>query len=976
MKTYNIGIDFGTTKTLVAYYDDEEDKPVIAHLGRERNSIPTSVFLSADGTWLFGEDADDQASDEQQIDRYATAFKLKLGSPSPALQLFTPSGFQSFTALELTAKFLEHVRILCENEVFNGHKVTGAVITHPAMFGPAQVEDLRAAALQAGFDKVRLMREPEAAGLAFCELCPQEAFTGTALAVDWGGGTLDLALVSRDADGDITVQDRYTAGSNTLGGNFLDEFIWKDAQKKLKTKGEDITQDPAHIQLVQKKRVRLLKERLSKMKTGRLILPGELGPHSALEYSREDLERIIRPEIRKGISEVSQLLKSIKTSSLVPDQALLIGGSSQIPLISKLITDNAGIDCKRWQYSHEAVALGAALSAEEHGDDDEEAEPSVYQVSINPQQLRTGARLSIKIEGVNIQFRVQPHSKVGTEILLPAEQTKGLGPLRLILINPAPSKTKSKSQDQGKTNNRPQKPKLPLFEQASRLIYGAAGCPCDPQQGFDILFQGAQQGDVGCMIDLAGFYEEGMYLPYNPGKARSLLLQAVAAGSKVAVASLYSSGLDEQAHPLPEEKKGQMWLRAVSDLDHENPADCDDSRYLNLFGLYMMEKDFQSASDCLGKVKDSWLVPLYRELLTATQSIYKISDEEISKQEKIRLYRTAEAALNRILQHHSPLSSACYNILVSFYSGEESPLYNLQKALECAHQGALLGDPECVEDEYDIGTNYGANDNGDIAGTTNNRILSLARYGQYGRPDEDAIPGVTLDIEASAVGKMIGIPNVSELPENHASWVNESHDFGPDVIIENRNSIPLTNLTLTLRCAAGIFQHHIGQIQAGEQCCLSPGFGELEGWPELASGDELCLSRGNQCCYLKTSDALIALASPDTYPLAAAWSTGFFGGRTLQVCNLGDGPVQIRIKKRSNNAVATVWINPRDVAGVGWGEFSDNASVTEGEVVFFVVEGYDLTAGIITGESDGNAGWKKALKVAGSAALFTLGLGN
>lgn len=972
MKTYNIGIDFGTTKTLVAYYDDEEDKPVIAHLGRERNSIPTSVFLSADGTWLFGEDADDQASDEQQIDRYATAFKLKLGSPSPALQLFTPSGFQSFTALELTAKFLEHVRILCENEVFNGHKVTGAVITHPAMFGPAQVEDLRAAALQAGFDKVRLMREPEAAGLAFCELCPQEAFTGTALAVDWGGGTLDLALVSRDADGDITVQDRYTAGSNTLGGNFLDEFIWKDAQKKLKTKGEDITQDPAHIQLVQKKRVRLLKERLSKMKTGRLILPGELGPHSALEYSREDLERIIRPEIRKGISEVSQLLKSIQTSSLVPDQALLIGGSSQIPLISKLITDNAGIDCKRWQYSHEAVALGAALSAEEHSD--EEAEPSVYQVSVNPQQLRTGARLSIKIEGVNIQFRVQPHSKVGTEILLPAEETKGLGPLRLILTSPALSKTKS--QDQVETNNTPQKPKLPLFEQASRLIYGAAGCPCDPQQGFDLLFQGAQQGDVGCMIDLAGFYEEGMYLPYNPGKARSLLLQAVAAGSKVAVASLYSSGLDEQAHPLPEEKKGQMWLRAVSDLSHENPVDSDDSRYLYLCDLFLQECVFQRASDCLGKVKDIWQVPLYRELLTATQSLYKISDEGISKQEKIPLYRTAEAAINRILQHHSPLSSACYNILVSFYRDEESPLYNLQKALEYAQYGAHLGDPDCVLAEHHIVTNYGANNNRNITSKFVDRLVSLARYGQYGKADEDAIPGITLSIGDPLVGRIIGIPNVGELPDDNEPWVNEGRDFGPAVIIENTSSAQLTNLTLTLRCAAGIFQHHIGQIQAGEQCCLSPGFGELEGWPELASGDELCLSRGNQCCYFKTSDALIALASPDTYPLAAAWSTGFFGGRTLQVCNLGDSPVQIRIQKLSNNAVATVWINPRDVAGVGWGEFSDNTSVTEGESVVFLVEGYAPTVGIITGESDGNAGWKKALKVAGSAALFTLGIGS
>ena len=897
MKTYNIGIDFGTTKTLVAYYDDEEDKPVIAHLGRERNSIPTSVFLSEDGTWLFGEDADDQASDEQQIDRYATAFKLLLGSPSPALQIFTPSGPQSFTALELTAKFLEHVRILCENEVFNGHKVTGAVITHPAMFGPAQVEDLRAAALQAGFDKVRLMREPEAAGLAFCELCPQEAFTGTALAVDWGGGTLDLALVSRDADGDITVQDRYTAGSNTLGGNFLDEFIWKDAQKKLKTKGEDITQDPAHIQLVQKKRVRLLKERLSKMKTGRLILPGELGPHSALEYSREDLERIIRPEIRKGISEVSQLLKSIKTSALVPDQALLIGGSSQIPLIGKLITDNTGIACKRWQYSHEAVALGAALSAEAHANNEEDAE-------------------------------------------------------------------------------KPQAPKLPRNEQASRLIYGAAGSPCDPQKGLDILFQGVKKGDVGCMIDLAEYYEDGVYLPYNPGKARSLLLQAVAAGSKVAVASLYSSGLDEQANPLPKEKKEQMSLRVVSDLNHENPVDSDDLRYLYLCVIFLEEFDFQRASDCLGKVRDSWQVPLFREFITAMPALQRISDEGISKQEKIPLYRTAEAALTRILQHNSPLRSKCYNRLFSFYSDEESPLYNLQKAQECAHHGAVLGDPGCVLAEYHFSSNNEANDGENLGVMVANRLLSLARYGQYGKADEDAIPGITLRIGNPLVGKMIGIPNVSVLSKNNEPCINKSRDFGPAVIIENTSSSPLANLTLTLRCAAGIFQHRIEQMQAGEQSSLTPGLGELENWPDLTSDDELCISRGSQRCYFKAYDVLIALMSHDTYPLAAVWATGFFGGRTLRVINLGDSPVQIKIHKVSNEAVATVSINPEDVAEIGWREFSDGSSVTEGEMVLFEVEGYAPTAGIITGESDGNAGWKTALKIAGGAALLSMGIGS
>lgn len=112
MDKNSIGIDFGTTKTLVAYPSDHEHRPEIANMGRERYSLPTSAFMGEKGAWEFGDDADDYACDPYLADRYTSKFKLKLGSSSPVLQIFGEQGFDTYTALDVTAKYLEHIRCL------------------------------------------------------------------------------------------------------------------------------------------------------------------------------------------------------------------------------------------------------------------------------------------------------------------------------------------------------------------------------------------------------------------------------------------------------------------------------------------------------------------------------------------------------------------------------------------------------------------------------------------------------------------------------------------------------------------------------------------------------------------------------------------------------------------------------------------------------------------------------------------------
>lgn len=357
-----IGIDFGTTKTLVVYPSQQGDKPEIAHLGRERNSLPTSAFFGESGTWEFGDDADDYACDEVLAERYVSKFKLKLGSRQPVLQVFNGDSFSSFTAREVTIEYLRYIRITCEKEIFNGHSVTEAVITHPIHFSPAQIEDLRYAAEQAGFSCVKLMREPEAAGTAFCRLCPKEVFNGTALVVDWGGGTLDLALVSRE-DGNIMIHDNYVAGTDTIGGVVFDELLWKYVANRIQQEsGVSLAMDSKDFIRLQKKKICAAKEKLSRTERATLTLSGSLGAYPTMKMTREELEKTIQPCVQAGIESIRALLGRIREQTLRPSQVLLIGGSSQIPLISKLIEEATGLPCRRWQYSHEAVALGTIVA--------------------------------------------------------------------------------------------------------------------------------------------------------------------------------------------------------------------------------------------------------------------------------------------------------------------------------------------------------------------------------------------------------------------------------------------------------------------------------------------------------------------------------------------------------------------------------------------------------------------------------------
>ena len=353
MNTHSIGIDFGTTKTLVSHLPDHATQPERVHLGDGHDYLPTTVYIDAEGEIHFGDAADDMMQAESG-GRYLRGFKMQLGSPLP-LHVCPAAGTQRlFTAKELVKEYLKHIRTQVEELVFLGEPVTTATITRPVGFSPAQCEELRAAAYEAGFVEVKFTTEPEAAGLAFCRLNAAHAFKHSALIVDWGGGTLDFALVSRKND-TICTHSTLTDGDTTMGGEVFDEKLWEYVETALKQQGVE-----ALNHITQMPKVRRGKEQLTSKESIVLRLSSRAGVCPPMPLSRADFNQLIAEYINKAAQMVQSLLQRIPAEHK-PEMLLLVGGSSQIPLIKEKLEEVCKLPVHKWQYSREAVAMGAAL---------------------------------------------------------------------------------------------------------------------------------------------------------------------------------------------------------------------------------------------------------------------------------------------------------------------------------------------------------------------------------------------------------------------------------------------------------------------------------------------------------------------------------------------------------------------------------------------------------------------------------------
>lgn len=395
-----IGIDFGTTKTMVSYFNPTTGLVELVRLDqtRDSSSVFTTVHADESGNYLFGEDADEQAETDPK--GYCRAFKLHLGETEPCLKR------TSETAEDLATRFLRYIKEECEQTVFHGEPIETTTITVPVKFSPARKEALRRAAKAAGFQSVVFLPEPEAAGSAFLRDNPADKFS-RALVLDWGGGTLDIAIISRGAGGTIRADRRCVEGRDKrIGGEVVDYLllehfkqIWLETFEHPLVPSEE--KEPALLRRVRKTKFAL---------TGKPVVFFQPSPKEKVEISRERFSQIIEPLLGTAVELVqSTLSKNKELGNPEPDAILLIGGTTLSPVVRETMEKNfPNLRVLSWHHSREAVALGATSL------------PDEAKSTSEPSRKDDGLVLSSETS-FQVDLRVPPKENGGGEFIITDE---------------------------------------------------------------------------------------------------------------------------------------------------------------------------------------------------------------------------------------------------------------------------------------------------------------------------------------------------------------------------------------------------------------------------------------------------------------------------------------------------------------------------------------------------------------------------
>lgn len=355
-----IGIDFGTTKTMVSRYNPSSGLVEVLKLGREGNSaIPTAIHLDSSGAFSFGDDAEDMFATDPE--GYCRAFKLELGEDAnPALSRVLSNGCtKCFTAENLTGFFLEYIRKRIMGEVASLNNLSSCTITVPVTGGEGTAwrAALKRAAIFAGFTDVDFLAEPIAAGRAYLRDEQVQNFS-RAMIVDWGGGTLDISVVSRSADGCIKADVRSAKGRDDIGGEEIDILLVRYLLKMWREKfGMEAFETADIIKMLKCRRVaKNTKEQLSFRET----YPVRLVPPKNISVSQTNFNALIESFIGNAIDLAKKVLGSDKLKHELLDVILMVGGTCQIPFL-KTSFEQAfpHIKVQTWMRASEAVALGA-----------------------------------------------------------------------------------------------------------------------------------------------------------------------------------------------------------------------------------------------------------------------------------------------------------------------------------------------------------------------------------------------------------------------------------------------------------------------------------------------------------------------------------------------------------------------------------------------------------------------------------------
>lgn len=370
-----VGIDLGTTNSVVAVM--EGGVPTVIPNAEGSRTTPSVVAFTKDGERLVGQMARRQAVlnpentfysvkrfigrkyDELNVDAKRVSYQVRRDERGN-VKLYSPRMNKEFAPEEISAMVLR--KLVEDASRYLGQPVTQAVITVPAYFNDSQRQATKDAGRIAGLEVLRIINEPTAASLAYGL---DKRNNETILVFDLGGGTFDVSILEV---GDGVFEVKATSGDTQLGGDDFDKKIvdWM-AEEFKRMEGIDLRQDRQALQRLTEAAEKA-KIELSSVSETTINLPFITatadGPkHLELKLSRAQFEHLCADLLERCKGPVEQALRDAKLTKADINEVVLVGGSTRIPAVQRLVKELLGKEPNQTVNPDEVVAVGAAIQA-------------------------------------------------------------------------------------------------------------------------------------------------------------------------------------------------------------------------------------------------------------------------------------------------------------------------------------------------------------------------------------------------------------------------------------------------------------------------------------------------------------------------------------------------------------------------------------------------------------------------------------
>jgi molecular chaperone HscA len=363
-----VGIDLGTTNSLVAVIHPNEKKPVALREHDSGSLVPSVIHFGPAGDITVGDAAKAFLVTEPENTIFSAKrlmgksyndlkanrnfFTYKVIDDDTESLVKVQVGNKFYSPVELSAQILKELKHRAEHILKT--TVNKAVITVPAYFNDAQRQATRDAGKLAGLDVLRIINEPTAASLAY-GLGVDKTEEKTIAVYDLGGGTFDISVLNIN-NGIFEVLS--TNGNTYLGGDDFDRLLVSHWAKQLQLKEDELHRNPV---LLQQLRVTAEQAKVALSSQSEFSATVNDAP---LSITKTDFETLIQPLVAETIDCCRKALADAALTTAAIDTVLMVGGSTRVPLVKQAVGEFFGKPVNDTVNPDEVVALGAAVQAD------------------------------------------------------------------------------------------------------------------------------------------------------------------------------------------------------------------------------------------------------------------------------------------------------------------------------------------------------------------------------------------------------------------------------------------------------------------------------------------------------------------------------------------------------------------------------------------------------------------------------------